>query len=163
MALLGPYNNAPGLPEPTEEDLRRGAALLGLCALLALGLGGVAEGLGRLHGVPEWVRVAAVCAALLVGALVIFRVIYAEPGRPAPPRAPEVELASDVELVADLELGPAPPAAEPDAHPLTCPYCRYPIRDDEDRIACPRCGIPHHRECWAANGGCTTYGCGGRA
>lgn len=42
-----------------------------------------------------------------------------------------------------------------------CPFC-------EARLAmlpvvrCRRCGTPHHHECWAENGLCTTYACGER-
>ena len=40
-----------------------------------------------------------------------------------------------------------------------CPYCLSRIRADEPTIACPKCGIVHHRDCWFDNEGCTTYGC----
>ncbi len=42
-----------------------------------------------------------------------------------------------------------------------CPYCMMPIQQGERVISCPKCGIPHHRDCWDENGGCTTYGCDG--
>lgn len=29
-----------------------------------------------------------------------------------------------------------------------------------DRVECARCATPHHGECWAFNGKCSTYGCG---
>jgi hypothetical protein len=41
----------------------------------------------------------------------------------------------------------------------TCPYCQTPIKPEIPVIICPECGIPHHRECWEENAGCTTYGC----
>jgi hypothetical protein len=62
----------------------------------------------------------------------------------------------------DVEVEAAPPD-EAAAHALTCPYCRYALREGEKRVNCPRCGAPHHLECWRANGGCTTYGCRGKA
>lgn len=40
-----------------------------------------------------------------------------------------------------------------------CPYCKTEIKEGEDVIACPACGIPHHRGCWEENNGCTTFGC----
>ncbi len=43
----------------------------------------------------------------------------------------------------------------------TCPYCQFPLKADSDVTICSVCGIPHHLECWAENGGCTTYGCCG--
>ncbi|MFP3903148.1 MAG: RING finger protein [Armatimonadota bacterium] len=40
-----------------------------------------------------------------------------------------------------------------------CPYCLSPIRPGDPIIVCPNCEIPHHRDCWFDNDGCTTYGC----
>jgi len=40
-----------------------------------------------------------------------------------------------------------------------CPYCLTPIKPHGEMVVCPECGIPHHPECWAENGGCTTWGC----
>ena len=40
----------------------------------------------------------------------------------------------------------------------TCPYCRETIKG-EDTIRCPSCGTPHHKACFAENGGCTVFGC----
>ena len=31
-----------------------------------------------------------------------------------------------------------------------------------DRVVCRKCETPHHADCWSYNGGCSTYGCGGR-
>lgn len=42
-----------------------------------------------------------------------------------------------------------------------CPYCQTKIKDGADKTICSVCGIPHHRECWDENKGCTTYGCEG--
>ena len=41
----------------------------------------------------------------------------------------------------------------------TCPYCQSGFLPHEDVLVCRACEIPHHRECWQENGGCTTYGC----
>lgn len=41
----------------------------------------------------------------------------------------------------------------------TCPYCQSPIKPGVGVASCTLCGVPHHRECWDANGGCTTFGC----
>jgi len=41
----------------------------------------------------------------------------------------------------------------------TCPYCQFPIKQDSEVVQCPSCKVPHHRECWQDNGGCTTFGC----
>ncbi len=43
----------------------------------------------------------------------------------------------------------------------TCPYCQFPIKQDSETVLCSSCRVPHHRECWQENGGCTTYGCQG--
>ncbi len=43
----------------------------------------------------------------------------------------------------------------------TCPFCQFPIKQDSETILCSSCQIPHHRECWLENGGCTTFGCRG--
>ena len=41
----------------------------------------------------------------------------------------------------------------------TCPYCQFPVKQDSQVALCPACKVPHHRECWHENGGCTTFGC----
>ncbi len=41
----------------------------------------------------------------------------------------------------------------------TCPFCQYPLKADLETVECPSCKVPHHRECWEENGGCTTFGC----
>lgn len=43
----------------------------------------------------------------------------------------------------------------------TCPYCQTLIKPGAPVRTCETCDIPHHAECWEANGGCTTYGCSG--
>lgn len=35
-----------------------------------------------------------------------------------------------------------------------CPVCRKKFVADDDIVACPDCGAPHHRECWKQNGEC---------
>jgi len=44
----------------------------------------------------------------------------------------------------------------------TCPYCQTPIKPGSNIYVCSECEIPHHAECWDANGRCTTYGCHGQ-
>jgi hypothetical protein len=41
----------------------------------------------------------------------------------------------------------------------TCPYCQFSLKADSEVVECCACKVPHHRECWAENGGCTTFGC----
>ncbi|MBL8005982.1 MAG: DUF4440 domain-containing protein [Ignavibacteria bacterium] len=41
----------------------------------------------------------------------------------------------------------------------TCPYCQSRIKNGADFTVCSHCGVPHHKECWEENKGCTTYGC----
>lgn len=42
-----------------------------------------------------------------------------------------------------------------------CPYCRCPIDlAAGEQLVCAGCGTPHHRDCYAENGGCTVFGCG---
>ena len=40
-----------------------------------------------------------------------------------------------------------------------CPYCKTKFSDDDDIIVCSECEMPHHKECWIENQGCTTFGC----
>ena len=41
-----------------------------------------------------------------------------------------------------------------------CPYCRVPLEGDEGlELVCEGCGTPHHKDCYAENGGCTVFGC----
>jgi len=54
----------------------------------------------------------------------------------------------------------APSAGIAPAHVgKTCPYCQTPLKPHDQAVVCPQCGMPHHRDCWEDNGGCTTYGC----
>ena len=41
----------------------------------------------------------------------------------------------------------------------TCPYCKTPIVEDDDVVVCSVCEMPHHKDCWVENQGCTTFGC----
>ena len=43
----------------------------------------------------------------------------------------------------------------------TCPYCQFPIKPGVEAVSCSKCGIPHHKQCWAQNNRCTTFGCDG--
>ena len=40
-----------------------------------------------------------------------------------------------------------------------CPYCKSEMKYDEDIIVCSECNMPHHKDCWIENKGCTTFGC----
>ncbi|MGN1306148.1 MAG: RING finger protein [Faecousia sp.] len=40
-----------------------------------------------------------------------------------------------------------------------CPFCKTELKEGDAVIVCPTCGIAHHENCWAENGGCTTFGC----
>lgn len=92
---------------------------------------------------------------------------------PSPPPAPSAVVLDDDYDLADypaapssapvlditLEDTPVAPAGPAEAVGETCPYCRFPIKAGEPALLCPSCGVPHHRECWQENGGCTVYGC----
>ena len=45
----------------------------------------------------------------------------------------------------------------------TCPYCQVVIKPGQNVVVCSQCGVAHHKECWDANGGCTTLSCAGGA
>lgn len=44
-----------------------------------------------------------------------------------------------------------------------CPYCLTVILGNDDYFICPGCEVPHHKECWQQNDGCTTFACEGKA
>ena len=44
-----------------------------------------------------------------------------------------------------------------------CPFCKSPILQADELHRCPGCHVPHHKECWQQNGGCTTFACKGKA
>lgn len=35
-----------------------------------------------------------------------------------------------------------------------CPVCGLPFSENDDIVACPQCGAPHHRDCWQKEGHC---------
>ena len=37
---------------------------------------------------------------------------------------------------------------------LTCPVCNKQFNDGDDVVACPVCGLPHHRVCWQTESHC---------
>ena len=42
----------------------------------------------------------------------------------------------------------------------SCPYCRTSIDPStSDGLLCEGCSTPHHKDCYAENGGCTLFGC----
>lgn len=43
----------------------------------------------------------------------------------------------------------------------TCPFCKTEFSADDDIVVCSNCDMPHHKECWIENQGCTTFGCTG--
>lgn len=42
-----------------------------------------------------------------------------------------------------------------------CPYCQGVILDSDKSCECSICHVPHHKQCWEENRGCTTFGCFG--
>lgn len=44
---------------------------------------------------------------------------------------------------------------------MICPYCKTELTADDDIVLCSECEMPHHKECWVENQGCTTFGCNG--
>lgn len=40
-----------------------------------------------------------------------------------------------------------------------CPYCKTEFKENDDVVVCSTCDMPHHKDCWIANEGCTTFGC----
>jgi hypothetical protein len=47
--------------------------------------------------------------------------------------------------------------------PRICPYCRSNIGPSESTVECSACRLVYHSDCWQENGGCSTYGCKGKA
>lgn len=43
----------------------------------------------------------------------------------------------------------------------TCPYCKGVIKETDEIVVCSVCDMPHHKDCWIDNQGCTTFGCTG--
>ena len=42
-----------------------------------------------------------------------------------------------------------------------CPYCKGEFTENDDVVVCSECEMPHHKDCWIENQGCTTFGCNG--
>ncbi|PJF36747.1 MAG: hypothetical protein CUN49_03830 [Candidatus Thermofonsia Clade 1 bacterium] len=40
-----------------------------------------------------------------------------------------------------------------------CPICRLAYQVGDEVIICPRCGLPHHKECWLEHEFCSNTGC----
>ena len=40
-----------------------------------------------------------------------------------------------------------------------CPYCKTELKENDDIVVCSICDMPHHKDCWIENQGCTTFGC----
>jgi len=40
-----------------------------------------------------------------------------------------------------------------------CPFCKTKFQLGDDIVVCSECDMPHHKECWVENQGCTTFGC----
>lgn len=40
-----------------------------------------------------------------------------------------------------------------------CPFCKTPFLAEDEVVVCSACDMPHHKECWVENQGCTTFGC----
>lgn len=40
-----------------------------------------------------------------------------------------------------------------------CPYCKTIITQTDEIVVCSACEMPHHKNCWVENRGCTTFGC----
>lgn len=42
-----------------------------------------------------------------------------------------------------------------------CPYCKTVFTSEDEVVLCSLCDMPHHKDCWVENQGCTTFGCSG--
>ena len=42
-----------------------------------------------------------------------------------------------------------------------CPYCKSTFKEGDDIVVCSECEMPHHKDRWIDNKGCTTFGCQG--
>lgn len=40
-----------------------------------------------------------------------------------------------------------------------CPFCKSEFVQGDNIVLCSACDMPHHRDCWIENQGCTTFGC----
>lgn len=43
----------------------------------------------------------------------------------------------------------------------SCPFCRFPIKERDEVVACGECHSTHHEDCWEENGGCAVPDCAG--
>ena len=43
----------------------------------------------------------------------------------------------------------------------TCPFCKTKFTPEDDVVVCSNCDMPHHKDCWIENQGCSTFGCTG--
>lgn len=41
----------------------------------------------------------------------------------------------------------------------SCPYCRFPLKEDTRISECPICAALHHEDCYSENGACAVPGC----
>lgn len=42
-----------------------------------------------------------------------------------------------------------------------CPFCKTAFKENDNIVVCSDCDMPHHKDCWIENQGCTTFGCMG--
>lgn len=42
-----------------------------------------------------------------------------------------------------------------------CPFCKSEFKEGDEIVVCSACDMPHHKDCWIENQGCTTFGCMG--
>ena len=42
-----------------------------------------------------------------------------------------------------------------------CPFCKAAFKEGDEIVVCSECDMPHHKNCWIENQGCTTFGCQG--
>lgn len=42
-----------------------------------------------------------------------------------------------------------------------CPFCKTKFEEGDDIVVCSTCDMPHHKDCWVENQGCTVFGCSG--
>ena len=40
-----------------------------------------------------------------------------------------------------------------------CPFCKTEFKEGDDIVVCSSCDMPHHKDCWIENQGCSTFGC----
>ena len=40
-----------------------------------------------------------------------------------------------------------------------CPFCKSEFKPNDEIVVCSACDMPHHKDCWIENQGCTTFGC----